>query len=168
MVLENGVTVTIRPIIPADAPRLQEGFMHLSSQTIYLRFLEAANQLSDSQALRLATLDYESQMAFVGAIEEDGEERLVAVARYALIGADKPGAAETAVVVRDDFQGRGLGTLLYSFLIRYAQAQGIKTFIGTVHQSNTRIITFIKRSGLAFERRMIEPGIFEVNIKLSD
>jgi len=166
--LEDGVQVTVRPIYPADAPRLQEGFSHLSPQTIYFRFLDAANQLSDKQAQLLANLDYENQMAMVAAIEEEGEERLVAVARYAMVGAAIPGAAETAVVVRDDFHGRGLGTSLYAHLIRYAQAHGVRTFTATIHQSNAGIVNFIRRSGLTFERCMLEPGVFLFTIKLGD
>ena len=168
LIMENGAEVTIRPILPADAPRLQEGFSHLSPQTIYFRFLEAANQISDNQALRLASVDYESQMALVAAIKEEGQERLVGVARYALVGAEDPGAAETAVVVRDDFQGQGLGTRMYAQLIRYAQIHGVKNFVGTIHQSNVGIITFIKRNGLTFERHMVEPGVFQITVKLSD
>jgi acetyltransferase len=164
--LANSEMVTIRPILPGDAPRLQEGFTHLSSESIYYRFLDTAKQLSDKQANQLANLDYLIQMALVASIVEEGDERLVGVARYALVGEKEPGAAETAVVVRDDFQGRGLGTLLYERLIRYARQHGVKYFTSTIHQSNAKVMKFIRKSGLTFEREMIEPGVFLVRIFL--
>jgi GNAT superfamily N-acetyltransferase len=164
--LSGGETVTIRPILPGDAPRLQEGFTHLSSESIYYRFLDTARQLSDKQAHQLANLDYLLQMAMVASIVEENEERLVGVARYVLVGEKEPGAAETAVVVRDDFQGRGLGILLYERLIRYARQHGVKYFTGTIHQSNAKVMKFIRKSGLHFEREMIEPGVFLVRIYL--
>lgn len=164
--LKDGSQVTIRPIVPEDAPLLQEGFSRLSAETIYYRFLESASQLSDVQARRLATLDYHNQMAFVASIAEAGEERLVGVARYAIDPSRDPGAAETAIVVRDDFQGRGLGTLLYKQLIRYASLHDVRYFFGTVHQSNARVMQFIRSSGLSFTREMLEPGVFLIKIYL--
>jgi acetyltransferase len=165
--LKDDSQVTIRPILPEDASLLQEGFSRLSPETIYYRFLESASQLSDVQARRLATLDYHKQMAFVAAIDEGGEERLVGVARYAIDPSREPGAAETAIVVRDDYQSRGLGTLLYKQLIRYARLHGVRYFFGTVHQSNARVMQFIRSSGLSFTREMLEPGVFLIKIYLN-
>lgn len=165
--LKDGVLVNIRPILPVDWTLLQEGFTRLSPQSIYYRFLESARQLSDEQAHRLANLDYQDRMALVAVIEEQGIERLVGVARYAFSPEHGPGAAETAVVVRDDYHGRGLGTLLYERLIRYARQHGVMTFIGAIHQSNSVVMKFIRKSGLPFEREMIEPGTFLVKIHLN-
>jgi acetyltransferase len=164
--LKDGQVIQIRPILPCDAPRLQEGFSRLSPQTIYYRFLESASQLSDTMAARLAQVDYQNHMALVASILENGEERLVGVARYVLASEQGIGAAETAIVVRDDYQGLGLGTLLYLRLIDYARLHGVRYFFGTVHQSNTRVMQFIRRSGLPFEREIFEPGVFLVKIFL--
>ena len=165
--VDDGRIVTVRPIRPEDAPRLQEGFSHLSAESVYYRFLDSTKALTDELARRLATLDYQSQMALVGEIIESGEERLVGVARYAAVGDKDPGAAETAVIVRDDFQGKGLGTYLYTQLIGYARQHRIKYFIATVHQSNVRIINFIRRSGLSFDRKVLEPGVLLLRIHLA-
>lgn len=165
--LEDGTRVVIRPIRPDDAPRLQEGFTHLSAESIYYRFLDSTNQLSDEQARRLSTLDYLTHMALVASVSEEGQERLVGVARYALVGAETPAAAETAVIVRDDYHGRGLGTLLYVRLIDYARQHGVQTLVATIHQSNSRIMQFIRRSGLPFDREMLEPGTLLVKIHIA-
>jgi acetyltransferase len=164
--LQDGLVVIIRPIRPDDAARLQEGFTHLSADSIYYRFLDSTKQITDEQARRLSNLDYVNQMALVATITEDGEERLVGVARYALVGDKSPGAAETAVIVRDDYHGRGLGTILYTRLIEYAQQHGVQVFVATVHQSNTRIMKFIRRSGLSFDREVLEPGTLLIKIHL--
>lgn len=167
VVLKDETRVVIRPIRPDDAPRLQEGFRHLSPETIYYRFLEATNEITDEQARQLTTLDYQKEMALVGTILEGDTEHIIGVARYALIGSDDPGVAETAVVVRDDYQGRGLGSLLYVHLIDYARQHGVLRFDAIVHQSNARIMKFIRRSGLDVEREMLEPGIMLVKIYLN-
>lgn len=164
--LLDGRQVTLRPIRPDDAPRLQEGFLHLSPQSIYMRFLKAASGLSDKQALQLATVDYKDQMALVGAVKEEGEEHLVAVARYGAIAGDEPGLAEAAIIVRDDYQGVGLGKILMKRLLQYGRRHGVHNLVATVHTSNARILRFITKSGLPFEKKMIEPGVWEYRIWL--
>jgi RimJ/RimL family protein N-acetyltransferase len=158
--------VTLRPIRPDDAPRLQEGFARLSQQSIYMRFLKAASGLSDAEARQLASVDYEERMALVGAVQEDGVERLVAVARYGTITGDEPGLAEAGIIVRDDYQGLGLGRILIKRLLQYGRVHGVRKLVATVHASNAAIQRFITKSGLPFEKKMLEPGVWEYRIRL--
>ena len=164
--LKDGTPVTIRPIRPDDAPLLQTAFNRLSPETIYLRFLKSFKVLSDEQAAHFATVDYQDRMAFVGTIIEDDTASLIAVARYDLRIDEESGSAESAIVVRDDFQNRGLGTVIMLRLIQYASDHGVKTFIATAHVSNTRIMGFIKRSGLPYSRTFLEPGVWEIRVEL--
>jgi len=165
--LEDGTRVQIRPILPEDAPRLQEGFKMLTPESIYMRFLESFRELSDEQARYFANVDYDSRMAFVGTIMQDGEERVVGVARYDLVG-DPSCMAESAVIVADPYQGMGLGTILMIRLIDYARANGVTCFLGTIHNANTRIMSFIKKGGYPYERVMVEPGVWEVRVDISN
>lgn len=164
--LEDGTAVTIRPILPADAPLLQIGFKHLSPETIYMRFRESITELTEKQAHYYANVDYVTRMAFVAAAPIDGEEMVIGVARYHLIGPEQPGIAECAVIVGDDFQGQGLGTKLMSRLIEYAVEHDVHTFEGTIQITNTRIMSFIKSGGLRYNRHVIEPGMWEVKVCL--
>jgi acetyltransferase len=165
--LRDGTEVKLRPIRPDDAPRLQQGFKQLSTETIYLRFLKVFYELSDKQAYEFANIDYQTQMAFVGEIQENGEPALIAVARYALVGEQEPRLAEAAVVVRDDYQNLGMGTAALQKLVRYAADHSVSAFLATIHISNNRIMHFFKKSGLLYERKMLEPGTWEVRVYLS-
>jgi acetyltransferase len=158
--------VTLRPIRPEDAPLLQEGFARLSTQSIYMRFLQSINSLSDRQAQQFATVDYIERMAIVGSVQEEGLERLVAVARYGTITGSEPGLAEAAIVVRDDYQGQGLGKILMIRLLQYGSKHGVRKLVATVHSTNARILRFITKSGLPFEKKMLEPGVWEYHIRL--
>jgi len=164
--LKDGFKVYIRPIRPDDAPRLQQGFRRLSKETIYMRFLEIFSDLPDDQAQRFANVDYQTSMALVGSIQEEGEEHLVAVARYACVGGDESGLAECAIVVRDDFQNRGLGKFIILQLVEYARLHGVKAFIGTIHARNAKILHFIEAGGVPFDRKMVEPGVWEYKLRL--
>ena len=164
--LLNDLQVTIRPIRPDDAARLQEGFKRLSPQSRYLRFLETSNELSDKQARELSNLDYDTRMALVAETTTDEGVFLVGVARYATLAPEHPDWAECAIVVADEIQQRGLGSLLMNRLGRYAVNHGVKVFIGTIHLTNTTMLRFIKRAGLPYEKTIIEPGIWEVRVQL--
>jgi acetyltransferase len=168
IVLQDGTAVTIRPIRPEDAPKLQSAFKRLSTQSVYYRFLQVFEQLTDQQARDFADLDYHQRMALVAEIQEAGESNLIGVARYAMVPGDEPGLAESAVVVIDEYQKRGLGSLLLMRLVRYALSHDVQTFLATVHVSNAQIMRFIRRSGLPAEKKMIEPGVWEIRIRLQD
>ena len=145
---------------------LQEGFRRLSPQSIYLRFLETFSELTDEQANKYAQVDYQTTMAFVAEIEVDSQKRLIA-SRYAMLGAEHPGAAESAIVVGDAYQRQGLGTRMMDILVQYARSHGVEYFMAAIHLSNTQILQFIKRNGYTFQKDMLEPGVWEVRVPLS-
>ncbi|NJD59526.1 MAG: hypothetical protein C3F13_01825 [Anaerolineales bacterium] len=163
--LVDGTTITIRPIHPDDADDLQNTFMRLSTQSIYLRFLSYKKVLANEEALRLATVDYNTQMAFVATMLENDREIVVGVSRYALLDKVHPKTAESAVIVGDEFQGRGIGKLLLWKLVDYAKAKGFNHLRGNLDMGNTRMLDLIKRSGLPHKQRYVD-GIWEVNIDI--
>ncbi len=165
LTLGSGVQVTIRPIRLDDAPRLQALVARLSPESIFLRFLAVVKGLSDKEARRLATVDYQTQMALVATIDEDGEEQIIGVARYALVDGAEPGLAEAAVVVEDRHQRQGLGSLLLKRLVSYARQHGVSAFLANVHPSNEPIMRFVRRSGLPADSRA-EAGMWEIRVRL--
>jgi acetyltransferase len=167
VILKDGSQVTLRPIRPDDAPRLQEAFSRLTPQTIYMRFLQAAKGLTDQQARELAEVDYQTRMAIVGYVQEAGHERLVVVARYGMLDRDEEGLAEAAIVVRDDYQMRGLGKIAMQRLVQYASEHGVRGLVATVHANNAPVLAFIRNTGLPFKKRILEPGIWEIIIPLT-
>ncbi len=163
--LRDGTTVTIRPIRPDDAPRLQALFYRLSPESIALRFLGQLKELPYEQARQLANVDYRERMALVATRQQDGEERIIAVARYAVDPTARPDVAEAAIVVEDVYQKRGLGTLLLIRLVAYARTHGIRAFTATVHQDNIQIMRFVRHSGLPAESKL-EAGVWDILVKL--
>ena len=132
-----------------------------------MRFLQAAKGLTDEQARELAEVDYQKRMAIVGFVNEEGHERLVVVARYGMLEREEKGLAEAAIVVRDDYQRRGLGKIAMQRLVRYASEHGVRGLVATVHSNNTPVLTFIRNTGMPFKKKIIEPGIWEITIPLT-
>jgi len=165
LTLKDGTRAIIRPIRPDDAEDLQTTFQRLSMESIYLRFLSFKKELSDEEAQVLATVDYTSRMAYVAICNENGRDIVVGVARYAMLENVHPEIAESAVVVADEYQGRGLGKLLLRHLVNYARAKGIHYLRGNLQIGNDRMLDLVRRSGLPHTRRYVD-GIWEVTIDL--
>ncbi len=163
--LLDGTIVTVQPIQPDDAPRLQAFFARLSRDSTYLRFLQHRKELSYQEAVCLATVDYQTQMALVATCEEKAQEDIIAVARYVVTRSDESDWAEPAIVVEDRYQGRGLGVLLLKWLSVCAWSHGIRAFRAIVHPHNVQILRFIEHSYLPVEKKL-ESGVWDIMIKL--
>ncbi len=145
--LQDGTTVTLRPIRPEDEPGLIAFHTRLSPDTAFQRFHAPLPQLPANWAHFLANVDYERRMAIV-ALEGD---QLIAVARYE--ESDAADQAEVAIVVQDRWQERGLGTILMTELLGYAEAQGIHRFRAYVLADNHRMLNLVYRVGHVLKRR---------------
>jgi L-amino acid N-acyltransferase YncA len=156
--LRDGTRVRMRPIVPGDAPRLVALYDRLSRDTRYHRFFSSMRRLPPDWARFLATVDYRTRLALVVESPHDAEA-LIAVARYEPGGA--PDTAEVAFVVQDDWQGRGLGSVLFGELLRAAAASGVRRFRAWVLADNRRMLDLIARFG-RIERRAIEQGVVEL------
>lgn len=163
--LSDGSHVIIRPIQPEDAEALKTTFGLLSPQSIYFRFMAYKKQLTDAEAERFANLDYRTQMAFVAVSEEHGEPLILGVARYARCDPAQPNLAESAIVVGDEFQHRGLGRLLLWRLVDYARTQGIRYFRGVILPENQRMIDLVKKGGLPYEQHFVD-GYHQITIDI--
>jgi GNAT superfamily N-acetyltransferase len=112
--------VLIRPVRRADAPLLADGFARLSARSRRLRFLSPKEELSPAELGYFTDVDHHDHEALGALDHADG--RGVGIARYIRDTAD-PQAAEIAVTVIDDWQGRGLGTELVAQLSERARSK---------------------------------------------
>ena len=157
--LRHGARVRMRPIRADDAPRLVALYDHLSRDSRYGRFFSVMQRLPPDWARFHAEVDYESRLALVVESPDD-PDTLIAVARYEPAG--EAGAAEVAFVVRDDWQDRGLGTVLFSELLAAAELNGIRLFRAWVLADNRRMLDLITRLG-EVSQRSIEQGVVELS-----
>src|ERR1044072_3528817 len=130
VVLRDGSTVRIRVMSRSDEARLCSLLNSLSEASRWLRFSCSQNSAGlAAEAHREANLDH----AF-GLIACSGdEERVVGHAFYVAIDEQR---AEVAFTIANDFQGRGLGTILLCQLAEVAAANGIKVFEADVVAAN--------------------------------
>jgi len=149
-VIRDGRQVTIRRITHDDARQLVDLFYRMSDTTRRLRFHSMRQNVPleeiEREAKRLSDLDPAHQAALAATVLEEGEERIVAVARLAR--SENPVEAESAVVVRDDFQNQGLGTHMLKLLVEVARSMDIECLTAWVMAENLHMLHIIQKSGL--------------------
>ena len=139
--LADGTRVRVRLLRPDDKERLREGWERLSPASRYRRFLSAKTRLTDAELVYLTEMDQVDHVAIGAESVEDNEP--LGVARFQRT-AGRTDAAEAAVVVIDGMQGRGLGRLLLSRLVRAAAERGIGYFTCEVLASNEPMLNLLK------------------------
>jgi RimJ/RimL family protein N-acetyltransferase len=161
VVLRDGSTVLIRPVRSADAPLVADGFARLSARSRQLRFLTPKKELSPAELRYLTEVDHHDHEALGALDHADG--RGVGIARY-IRDADDPQAAEVAVTIIDDWQGRGLGTELVAQLSDRARSEGIRRFTALVTADNPAMARLLRNARADLVRR--GPGTLQYEIML--
>jgi len=148
--LRDGTPVLIRPPTQKDRERELEFIERLSHKSRRMRFLGDFQHLAPRTLDRLMDVDYESQMAFVALVHEDGVLREIGVSRYSATGDGK--RCRCAVTVADDWQSRGLGVLLMRHLIDVARRKGFRQMFSIDASDNQSMRDLA--SYLGFSRRV--------------
>jgi GNAT superfamily N-acetyltransferase len=150
--LLDGRPVLVRAIQPGDKEHLREGFSRLSPQSVYFRFFQAKRELSEADLRYLTEVDFETHVALVALVSEDGRERGIGVGRYIV----EPGteAAEVAFTVDEAHHGLGVGTLLLNHLADIARGQGLGEFRAYVLAENRAMLEVFEHAGFPLQRRL--------------
>jgi acetyltransferase len=157
--------VTIRALRPDDLDRELAFAVGLSEQTLHLRLQYTSKGITREEAARLLQLDYVDTLAIGAFVASPGGERIVGVSRYARVpGTDR---AECAIVVADDWQGRGLGTELMRSLGTAARARGVHWLEASSLAENRRIQDWAQRFGCDVRTEPHSGGLLLVTIDLS-
>jgi acetyl coenzyme A synthetase (ADP forming)-like protein len=159
VVLRDGSTVHVRPVREADREAVYAFLSGISQESIGFRFFAAAN-------LNWATnwtvdVDYSERYGLIA--ETGSPSRIIAHAAY--VGIDKH-RAEVAFLVADEWQGRGISTILLAHLAEVAERHGFEAFTAEVLPANHRMIQVFRESGFAVAVRSTRDAI-EIEFPLS-
>lgn len=118
---------------------------------------------TETQLRYLTEIDYDDHFAWVAFDAEDTAHPGVGVARY-IRDHDDRAVAEPAVAIVDDFQGRGLGTLLLDLLAVSAVEHGVRHFRAYVLRDNGPMRDMLEARRARFE--FDEPGVLRADVPL--
>ena len=143
--LSDGTEVILRPIRPEDEPLTKEMLATLSEDALRGRFFQVVKKISHEMLIRFCNIDYDREMAIVAELKEGEKKRIIAIGRVIIEPDFRFG--EFAIVVHDDFQGKGLGYKLADMLIGVAHEKGLKELYGIVLTDNTRMLKLCEKLG---------------------
>ena len=140
VVLRDGGTAHVRPIRTDDGPAVLALYTQLSDEGRRLRFFTPLSASVASTFEHVTDVDYDWNVTLVAELGAD----MVAIARY---DRKNEAEAEVAFTVRDDQQGRGLGTVMLEQLAVIARTRGIRTFHAEVLGSNQKMLHMFRDAG---------------------
>jgi acyl-CoA synthetase (NDP forming)/RimJ/RimL family protein N-acetyltransferase len=144
VLLRDGRTAHLRPIIPEDAEGLVEFYAQVSSESKYYRFFAPMPTLSDRDVQRFTTVDYHDRVAFVMTVAK----KIIGVGRYDVTEKGPQSTrAEVAFLVQDAHQGRGIAQLLLEHLAQAGRERGVRRFVAEVLPDNRRMIQVFREQG---------------------
>jgi RimJ/RimL family protein N-acetyltransferase len=164
--LHDGTSVLTRRIRPDDKRLIQRGIENLSELSVRRRFLSSRRKFTQAELRYLTEVDGRNHVAIVAESPTQPARRLIGVARFVRLQ-DDPDTAEVAIVVADDFQGRGVGSLLARELAARARGLGVKRFTATMAGDNRPALRLMEKLTQHLERHPAGRGTTDAVIDLA-
>ena len=140
----DGGMVRIRPMRAADKAALDALIERASDRSIYLRFFAMSRTAGHRFIEHLMGEPGDSRRALVAVIDNE----VIALAGYERMSATQ---AEVALLIDDEHQHAGIGTLLLENLASTARAEGIEDLVAQVLAENTSMVTVLRSLGFAVD-----------------
>lgn len=166
-VLSDGTGITVRAIRASDRPALRRAFHRLSSESVALRFMMAKRDLTEAELSYFTAPDFGRHVALVATLGEEPDEEIIGVGRYfRLDEAGRSERAELALAVIDEFQGRGVGSVLLEEIAWVARGSGVTHFEADVASGNKRVLKMFEHAGYDVVQRQARDGTLHVAFPL--
>jgi len=160
---KSGLNLLLRPVKISDEPLLKEFFYSLSDESMYKRFISVRKDMPHQRLQEFDVIDYTKKMVILAVLEgKDGKDTIVGVGQYE-INRDMH-SAEVALVVKDQYQNKGVGIELLSYLTYLARRQGLLGFTAEVLVGNRPMIALFEKMGFDIDKRS-EEGVYEMHMR---
>ena len=160
--LRDGRKVEIRALRTEDKADMLAAIDRTGTESRYRRFFGAKRDFSEKEVAFFINIDFTNHVALVAVVEEEGRAVIVAGGRYVTV---RPGVAEVAFTVIDDYQGQGIGAALLRHLVKIARGAGLKEFTAEVLPNNSPMLKVFEKSGLKSSTKR-EAGAVHVALQL--
>ena len=158
---KGGLKVNFRPIKPSDEDLMRDLFYRFSDQAVYSRYFTSIKTMPHKKMQEYVNVNYHLVMSIVGIVETAGTEKIIAEARYVRT---KPDAfADTAFIVDEEYQGKGIASYLFELLIRTAREEGIQGFTADVLATNKAMLKVFEKAPFPVQT-VLSRGIYELTI----
>lgn len=162
---KNGLEARFRAIRPSDEEEMRRLFYRFSDEAVYYRYFSPIKTMPHARMQSYVNVDFRRTLSIVGLAGEEGEDRIIAEARF-VRDAKRP-YADVAFVVDEAYQGRGIASYLLKLMVRLARKQDIKGFTADVLASNQAMLKVFEKSGLPVNARL-EEGAYALTMPFDE
>jgi N-acetylglutamate synthase-like GNAT family acetyltransferase len=160
LTMKDGTHLFLRPVLTTDAPLVKDFYDSLSERTKYLRFFIPKKEARTDRIQKFTTIDYEKSMVIVALCDD----AIVGAARYDWDDTEK--CLELAETVRDDWQGRGLGTSLFRYILKIAKESGYAEMTALILDENKNAFNILKKTIAGDQKISYEGNLIRVTFAL--
>ncbi len=157
----DGLRVRFRAIKPSDEEEMRRLFYRFSEMSVYYRYFGSIQTMPHEEMQEYVNVDYRRIMSIVCTIEESGMEKIIAEGRYTRMRNNA--FPNTAFIVDERYQGRGIASFLIEMLIHTATEHGISGFSAAVLADNKAMISVFEKTGLPMQSSMVS-GVYHISI----
>lgn len=161
--LRDGQQVQIRALQSDDRTDLLSAISRTGSESLRRRFFMIKRDFTDQEIDFFLNVDFVNHVALVAVAQEPSGSAIVGGGRYIVL---RPGEAEVAFAVVDQYQRRGVGAALMRHLAAIARAAGFERFIAEVLPENRAMLQLFEQSGLPVSTQR-EGAVVHVALRLS-
>lgn len=156
--LDDGVILTVSPVLKTDREFFSRGLEELSVESRFARFGRGLATLSEWELDYLTDVDQRSHVAWGAVVGQEG----AGVGRYIL---SDDGCAELAITVLDHMQNRGVGRALLAALVAVARSDGVEEMCFEASGDNAAVRGLLGEIEIA---PSLAEGTLERRIRLAD
>jgi RimJ/RimL family protein N-acetyltransferase len=159
---KTGLEILLRPVKISDEPLLRSFYHTCSDESFFHRFMNMLRSLPSERLQDFLVIDYTHDMVILAVLKESEEkEEVVGIGQYSTDRATH--TAEVAFFVRDDYQGRGVGTELLAYLTYLARRQGLLGFTAQMWSDNPRMLYVFEKMGFDLQKQF-EAGVYRLKM----
>ena len=147
--LPDGTEVKLRPVRAEDEPLVHEMMVTLSPETMRSRFYQTFMDMTHEMHVKTCNIDYDREVTMVAEIKKGEKKGIIGIGSLLIDLFGK--SAEYALLVHDDYQGKGLGFRMTDLFIGIARDRNIGEIYAYIQRNNYRMYRILKKLGFREE-----------------
>jgi len=158
---KTGLQLFLRPVKISDEPLLKDFFYSLSDQSLSRRFLSLRRDMPHERLQDFVIIDYTREVVILAVIGDADNELIVGVGQYSIDEASH--TAEVAFAIGDNYQDRGIGQEMLSYLTYLARREGLLGFTAEVRIDNTPMLHVFEKGGFDLKKKS-DAGVYDLKM----
>lgn len=162
--LVNNTEITFRRIKQTDHVLLHDFYNAISQESIAFEKFQPVKTFPDESIQELINTKNTENMALASCIRIDGEEKIIGFTYYNVDSAQN--SNHLAILVQDDWQTKGVSSLLLEIISEIAKDRNICEFDAVIYKNRKQILPLFYNSGHEVSIKK-ESNVYKIHYKIN-